>query len=248
MQTADERCGREDTDSSRSPRAVAPPGATPSKRAVLAAVGRRCLPHLVEASIIPTALFYALLGPAGLHWSLIATLVWAYVAVGRRLVTGREIPALVLMASVGITVRTAIFLCNGSTFIYFVQPILGTLVTSVILASSVAYGRPLVARFASDFCPLAPDLKQRPEVVRLFRRLTFLWAGVNLAAAMASLALLLTVPINVFVGTRIVAAWTISAAGIGLTIADSLRTARRTGLAAAVTSSPGAAWLVAQPA
>ena len=92
------------------------------------------------------------------------------------------------------TVRTVIYLLSGNAFVYLVQPIRRTLVTATTFAFSVVIGRPLIARFAGDFCPLAPEVQARPAIVRLFRRLTYLWAGVNATAPATSLTLLLTVP------------------------------------------------------
>ena len=71
-------------------------------------------------------------------------------------------------------------------------------------------------------------------MVRLFRRLTYLWAGVNATAAATSLTLLLTVPLAVFVGTATVAAWIITGSGVVLTVSDAVRTARSEGLHTAV--------------
>ena len=74
----------------------------------------------------------------------------------------------------------------------------------------------------------------RPGIAGLFRRLTYLWAGVNLAAAAVSLTLLLTVPTPVFVGTTTLAAWALTCTGVVLTVADAVRTARSEGLATAI--------------
>jgi hypothetical protein len=68
----------------------------------------------------------------------------------------------------------------------------------------------------------------------LFRRLTYLWAGVNGLAAAATLTLLLTVPVPVFVGTAAVSTWIITCSGVVLTVSDSVRTARSEGLHTAV--------------
>jgi uncharacterized membrane protein len=146
------------------------------------------------------------------------------------------------------TVRTVIFLLSGSAFVYFVQPILRTLVTAATFGLSVLIGRPLIARFAGDFCPLTPDVEARPAIIGLFRRLTYLWAGVNAAAAAVSLTLLLTVPTAVFVGTATVAAWALTCTGVVLTVADSVRTARSEGLATAVAPNGAMRAYVAQAA
>jgi hypothetical protein len=106
--------------------------------------------------------------------------------------------------------------------------------TAAMFALSVRVGRPLIARFAADFCPLSPDLQVRPAIIRLFRRLTYLWAGVNAIAAAVTLTLLLTLPVAIFVGTATVSAWVITCSGVVLTVSDSVRTARSEGLHTAV--------------
>jgi hypothetical protein len=206
----------------------------PSRVSVVVAVTRRLVPYLLEATLVPLVLFYAFLMTRGLTWAFLAALGWTYGAVIRRVAGRRPIPALLALACFGITARTAIYLCSGNTFVYFVQPILRTLATSVALAASVVIGRPLIARFAADFCPLTDDVRARPAIEGLFRRLTYLWAAVNLAAASVSLTLLLTVPTPVFVGATTLTAWIFTGTGVVLTVTDSVRTARSEALATAV--------------
>ena len=57
---------------------------------------------------------------------------------------------------------------------------------------------------------------------------------VNAVAAAATLTLLLTLPVAVFVGTATVSAWIITCSGVVLTVSDSVRTARSEGLHTAV--------------
>jgi hypothetical protein len=206
----------------------------PSKLSVVMAVIRRMVPFLIEATLIPTALFYVFFLTFELKWAILAALGWTYAAVGRRLVTGSPVPGLLLLAALGISVRTAVFLLSRNDFVYFFQPILRTVATAAFFAMSVVFGRPLVARFANDFCPLTADVSDRPAVIQLFRRLTYLWAGVNALAAATSLTLLLTVPVVVFVGTATVTAWVITCSGVVLTVSESVRTARSEGLSTAV--------------
>jgi hypothetical protein len=206
----------------------------PSRVSVVKAVVRRMVPYLVEATLIPTALFYVSLIAFGLEWAIVAALGWTYAAMGRRLLTGRPVPGLLVLATLGISVRTVIYLLSGSHFVYFFQPIMRTVATAAVFALSVCIGRPLIARFAADFCPLTPDVQIRPAVVQLFRRLTYLWAAVNAIVAAITLTLLLTVPIAVFVGTSTLSAWLITGTGVVLTVSDAVRTARREGLHTAV--------------
>jgi hypothetical protein len=209
----------------------------PSKLAVVRAVGRRLVPYLIEATVIPTIVFYVFTVTLGIWWGFVAGLGWSYACVARRILRGRAIPGLLLLACLGITVRTAIYLWSTNSVVYFLQPILRTVLTAGTFALSVWVGRPLIERFAADFCPLTPDIQERPAIAGLFRRLTYLWALVNVALAAVSLALLWSVPTTVFVGTTTVATWVITCTGVVLTCSDAVRTARSEGLATAVASN-----------
>jgi hypothetical protein len=206
----------------------------PSRRRVVGAVARRLTPYVIEATIIPTALFYALLVLGDMRWALGGALIWSYGAVVRRAVGDRPVPALLILATLGVTLRTIVYVFSSNDFVYFVQPILRTTLTGLMFAGSVALGRPLIARFANDFCPLSPDVRVRPGILRLFTRLTILWAVVNGLASALSLVLLLTVPVSVFVVTAAVSAWIVTCTGVVITVADSVTTARREGLITAL--------------
>jgi hypothetical protein len=140
-----------------------------------------------------------------------------------------------LLGTLGMSVRTTVYLFSDNSFVYFVQPVLRTVLTAFVFAGSVALGRPLIARFADDFCPLSSDVQRRPGVLELFRRLSCLWAAVNAVAAGATLALLLTVPVSIFVVAAAAAAWLVTGAGVVVTVVASVTTARREGLYTALT-------------
>jgi Protein of unknown function (DUF3159) len=207
----------------------------PSRCRVARAVGKRLVPALIEATLIPTAVFYLLLASTGeLMWAIVGVLIWSYTAAVRRILTGRQIPTLLLLVCLGVTVKTLIFLFSGNTFVYFAQPILGTTVTAAVFGASVLVGRPLIGRFAEDFCPLTDEVRARPAISQLFCRLTLLWAAINFSSAAVSLVLLVTVPVPVFVGARTATAWLLTFAGVIVTVWESVRVARGEGLATAV--------------
>src|SRR5689334_18915206 len=79
-----------------------------SKRAVLLAVLRRGGPFLLEATVIPGVLFYVSLVWAGLGVAYVVGLAWTYGCVARRLMTHRGVPGVLVLATLGITVRTAV--------------------------------------------------------------------------------------------------------------------------------------------
>jgi hypothetical protein len=207
---------------------------TPTKLMVLIAVGRRLVPHLIEATLIPTALFLLTMTFVGTVAAYLVALIWAYAAVGRRLISREPVPGILLLASLGISMRTAFALASGSTFVYFFQPVLGTVALGGFFLLSIAFGRPIIARFARDFCPLPPEIEARPAIVSLYRQLTYLWAAVNLVAAAATLTLLITLPLPAYVAVKPVTCWVITTTGIVLTVSASVRVAHREGLQAIV--------------
>ena len=101
-----------------------------SSRRILVGLGRRSLPHLLEATLIPTVLFYVLLVTIGPGVAMIGVLCWTFVAVAPVASCGTAIPSILLLATIGLSVRTLIGLVSGSTFAYFVQPIATTVVLS----------------------------------------------------------------------------------------------------------------------
>jgi intracellular septation protein A len=201
-----------------------------SPLAVLGAVARRGLPHIIEATVVPAVLFYVALVVFGIGAAFAVALIWSFGAIARRLLMGRRVPPLLLLASVGLTVRTVIAVASGSTFVYFLQPALTTMTMGAVFLGSIAIGKPLIARFAHDFCPLAPEVAGRDGVVRLFRSLTYLWAGVNFLTALTNLVLLEALSLESFVAAKTVSGWGITVAAVALTVNASIRTARCEGL------------------
>jgi hypothetical protein len=197
-----------------------------AKRPLLFAVARRGLPNLIEATVIPAVLFFVLVTTAGAPVAMAAVLVWAYVAILRRLVRGTRLPAILVLATLGLTVRTLIGLVSGSTFAYFVQPIATTVALAAVFLGSVVIGRPVIARLAHDFCPIAPEVAGRPAVTRLFGGLTVLWAGVHVTTAAITLGMLVSMPVATFVAVKTVACLAVTVGAIVVTIFWALRIVR----------------------
>ena len=79
-----------------------------SKLHVLKMVGRRSLPSLIEATIIPSILFYVFLVTVGPAAAMLAALTWAYGSVLRRFVSRQRIPGVLQLAVAGLTIRTMV--------------------------------------------------------------------------------------------------------------------------------------------
>lgn len=196
-----------------------------SKPAVLRVLARRSLPSLVEATVIPSIIFYVCLVMVGPSIAMLGVLSWTYGALLRRLAFRQQVPAVLMLAVLGLTVRTVLGVLSG-TFIYFLQPVLTTLVLSGTFLGSFCLGRPIIGRIAKEFCPLSPEIANRPAVLRLFGGLTLLWAGVHLLTAAITFILLMSLSTPDFVLLKTVVCLGITICAIVLTVSWSIQTAR----------------------
>jgi hypothetical protein len=196
-----------------------------SRLRVLAVIGRRSLPSLIEATVFPAVLFYLCLVHIGPAVAMIAALSWSYGAVMRRLVFDGRVPAILFLATLGLTVRTVLGFASG-TFVYFLQPVMTTLALAAVFLGSLCIGRPIIGKLAHDFCPLSPDIACRPSIKRLFGKLTLLWAGVHLLSAAATFTLLVSVSTPTFVLTKTLLSLGITCTAIVLTVSWAIQTAR----------------------
>jgi hypothetical protein len=185
------------------------------------------LPGIIEASLVPSAIFAIVTGAFGATTAMLAVLVWGFATILRRVLTGRPIPSVLVLAMFGLTVKTLVGVVSGSTFAYFLQPIATTAAIGAVFFGSVLIGRPVIARIAHDFCPISPEVASRPSVVRLFAGLTVLWATVQLVNAGATLGMLFSLPTTLFVVLKPATSLLISAAAVTVTVCWALRTARR---------------------
>lgn len=176
--------------------AAVPPAGEPARPAVhlppLRTLLRHGGLHAAEGTIIPFGLFYLLLRLDGLHSALVGALAWSYLAIGVRLLRRRRLPALLLLATAMLTLRSGISFATNNPFVYFLQPTLGNFLVGSLFLASVPLGRPLARRLADDVCPLPAALLDRDPIARIFSRITVLWAGVNIVNGTTALCALLS--------------------------------------------------------
>ena len=179
---------------------------------------RHAVPVVLEAIVVPLALFYTVLLLWGFRGALIAALGWSFLALGRRLRRGERVSMLLLLGTLHLTLRTTVSFITGSAFLYFAQPTAGTIIIAFVLFGSAVLGRPFTQRFAGDFCPIDPELLARPLVHRFFVRISVLWATVLLLNAGFVLWLLVTSSLHAFVLERAAVTYTMTACAIYLSI------------------------------
>lgn len=133
---------------------------------------------LLETTLIPLGLFYLLFSMTGLTAALLGALGWAVAALIWRLVVGARVPAVLVLTTGLLAVRTVIGLASQSTYLYFLQPSLQNFLIAVVLLATIPFERTFLARLADDFCVMPPEVSGNARVQRFFRRVSLVWAVV----------------------------------------------------------------------
>ena len=176
------------------------------------------LPRVIEGAVIPTLLFLGLLHLGG-RWAAIAgALAWSILVIATRLALGRRVPTIVLIGVSALALRTTLAFAAGSSFVYFLQPTVGTATVGICLILSAMSGRPLVLRLARDFCPLPDDVMAHGHLRRFFLGISVLWGVVQLLNASLTLWLLLSQSLGTFVVLRTTMAHTLTISAIAISV------------------------------
>jgi intracellular septation protein A len=196
------------------------PAAEPARHAVHLPPFWSLLRHgglrIAEATLIPLGLFYLLFQLQGLRWALVAALAWSYLLIAVKLVRGRPLPGLLLIATALLTLRSGISFATDNAFIYFLQPTLGNFAVAALFLGSVRLGRPLARRLADDVCPLPAHVLDRAPIIKIFSRITVLWALVNIANGSTALWALLSSSLGGLLFARTIGSFTIVALAVCL--------------------------------
>jgi hypothetical protein len=158
------------------PRVIDMPGWRPILRQVLVRV--------VLVSLLPMGVFYTALNLFGLRAAALGTAGLYYAGLLARLVRRQPVLAAALFTAGLLTLRTVVVFCTGSAFVYFLQPVMGTVAVATLFAASALVGRPVLDRLAHDYCPLSAELTSELRRARFFDWLSVVWAttyGINAA-------------------------------------------------------------------
>jgi intracellular septation protein A len=200
------------------------------------AIARHALPNVVVSTFVPMALFYLGWYTEGRSAAFALALGWALTLVAYRSVRRQRIPALLIITTVLLVLRTTLALMGGSNRVYFMQPIVTTSIIGVLFLVSVAAGRPLITKLAADVFPLPIEVAEHADVREHFRKLSYLWAGIYFVNAAVTLLLLLNLPVSAFVATHSFVGLAIIWAGVVMTIYLSRPVLQRVGSALAASA------------
>lgn len=185
----------------------------PGLREIVAKAGTTVL----LTSLVPSAIFYVVLTTAGLRTAVWVTLAWYYGMLLLQWMGRRPVWGAALLGAGLLTIRTIVTTWTGSAFLYFLQPVAGTVATAVMLAVTALAGRPLMDRLVHDFCPLPSALSHQLRARRYFHYISGVWAVAYLVNAAGTVWLLS----NSSIGGFLVLKSVLSPALTGLTVAVS---------------------------
>jgi hypothetical protein len=180
----------------------------------LRTLARHAVPRVIEGTVVPLALFLVTLRLVGVWGAMAAGLAWGYGLIALRVVLRRRVPGILLIGTATLTARTILAAASGSTFVYFLQPTLGTAAVAAAFLLSVAFDRPLASRLADDFCPIPADLRANAHVRRFFRQISLLWAFIQGMNVAVTLWLLFTQSIGTYVVAKTALSSTLTVSAI----------------------------------
>ena len=196
---------------------------------------------LLESTLIPLGLFWLLFTGSGFAAGLLAALGWSAAAIAVRLVLRRPVPAVLVLTTALLVVRTIVGLWTGSAFLYFLQPTLQNFVVALSLLVTIGLDRPLLAKLADDFCAFPAALTRRPHMQRFFRRVPVLWAVVFLVNGVTTLTVLATQTVGSYLMVSTAGSCSTVALGIGLSLWWFHRSLARHGIRLRIGSTSAAA-------
>ena len=172
------------------------------------------LPAMLVATIIPLSLFYTVSAAAGMKAGIVASLAWAYLMLGRQILTTRRMSGLLIITAFTLTVRCVTWVVHQSTFTYFAVPVVETIGMGALFVVTLAMGRPLLVNLARDFVPTLGDHLNHEEHQRLVRHLSCAWGLVYLGSACTSGILLTTQNIHWFLLLHQMSGWMWTGTGL----------------------------------
>jgi len=160
---------------------------------------RHVLTRVVLVSVLPMVVFYTSLSLFGLRTGALVTATLYYGALLSRLLRRKPVLAATLFTAGFLALRIVVVFCTGSAFLYFIQPVIGTVAVATVFATSALAGRPVLDRLAHEFCPLTSEMSKELRQARFFDWLSIVWATTYCVNAVGTIWLLTNASLNGFI-------------------------------------------------
>lgn len=171
------------------------------------------------ATVIPMALFYLALALSGLTAAVATAAGWYYAGLIIRVARKRPVMGVAFLGAGLMTVRAFVTFWTGSAFLFFLQPVAGTIATATALAITALAGRPLLERLMHDFVPMPGPLKQCLRANRFFRYTSLVWSLIYFVNAAGTVWLLTNASIGGFLVLKTLMSPLLTGIAIGATYA-----------------------------
>jgi len=162
-------------------------------------IAKRASTTVVMVSLLPMAVFYTSLSLFGLRTAVLTTVGWYYAGLLLKLLRRKPVLAATMVGAGLLSIRAVITFLTGSAFIYFLQPVAGTVATATVFAATALAGRPILDRLAHEFCPIPEDTATRLRDARFFSRLSIVWSMTYFLNAAGTVWLLTTSSLTGFI-------------------------------------------------
>jgi hypothetical protein len=154
---------------------------------------------MLIVSLLPMAVFYATMTLFDVRTAALATVGLYYAGLLAKLTRGKPILAAALVTAGLLSLRTVVMLCTGNAFVYFLQPVAGTIAVATAIAATALAGRPILDRLAHEFCPFPTELSHRLREARFFTRLSAVWTTTYVFNAVGTVWLLTNASLGGFI-------------------------------------------------
>jgi hypothetical protein len=171
----------------------------PGWRPILKRIGT----NMALVSFIPMAVFYTFLATFGLRVAVVSVVSWYYGMALLNIVRRKPVLAAGLLGAGVISIRAVVTFITGSAFLFFLQPVAGTVFTATLIAATALAGRPILDRIAHDFCAFSPEMSARLRDNKFFFRISVLWSVTYFLNAAGTVWLLTNASLNRFMVLKI---------------------------------------------
>ncbi len=183
-----------------------------------------------ESAGLPVAAYVVAAWLNGRNTGLVAGLGAVWLTVAGRKIFSDEVPGMLTISALVLTVQTAIVLATGNTFVYLLQFPLGNFALCVLFARTARTHRPLVAQLATEVVALRHPGTHHPGLHRFFRGATWLWAGIFFVLTAGLAVMMETEPFQFFMLASTAVTAVLCAAGAGVSALWFFAVLRRFGL------------------
>jgi hypothetical protein len=175
-------------------------------------MAKGALPAVLVATLIPMALFYIALTAGSVGWAIAVSVGYAYSVAAYQFARRRRVSGMLIVTAFMATVRALAAVLSHKVAFYFAVPIVETAGFGLMFLATMFSAEPLVVRLARDLVPGAADgLAERRSLIRT---LSLIWTVTYLGSGATTLALLVSVPLPVYLGAHTLTGWVWTGSGV----------------------------------